>query len=48
MNGRNRKIDFEEDELNKLKIGECIEKEIDGEKIIVCGKKIDREEDYQR
>jgi len=43
MNGK-KAIMFEEDELDKLKIGDCIEKTIDGEKIIVCGQKVDLEE----
>jgi len=35
------KIDFEEEEIEKLRIGECIEKELPtGQKIIVCGKHI--------
>lgn len=34
-------IDFREEEIKKLKTGDCIEKEIDGEKILVCGVKAD-------
>ena len=38
------KIDFVDEELERLRIGECIEKELpDGNTIIVCGKKIDVE-----
>jgi len=35
-----KSIDFERDEINKLMSGDCIEKEINGEKLIVCGQKI--------
>lgn len=34
-----RSVDFKEAELERLKDGDCIEKEIDGSKIIVCGQK---------
>ena len=44
MNGR-KSIDFEEDELDKLISGDCVEKTINGEKIIVCGQKVDIEEE---
>lgn len=43
MNGK-KSIDFEEEEIDKLLSGDCVEKTINGEKIIVCGQKIDIEE----
>ena len=40
MNGK-KSIDFEEYEIDKLFSGGCVEKFINGEKILVCGTKID-------
>jgi len=39
-----KSIDFERDEINKLMSGDCVEKTINGEKVLVCGVKIDIEE----
>jgi len=33
-------VDFRDEELQKLRDGECIEKEINGEKLFVCGTKM--------
>ena len=35
------KIEFDDEQLEKLKLGECIEEEIDGQKILICGHKVD-------
>ncbi len=32
-----KKIIFDVDEIKKLSMGECIEKEFNGEKVLVCG-----------
>lgn len=40
MNGK-REIKFEDEELDKLLVGGCVEKTIDGKQIVVCGQKID-------
>lgn len=34
-----KKIEFDDEKLEKLRLGECIEDEIDGQKIIICGHK---------
>lgn len=44
MNGK-KNIEFEEEEIDKLMVGDCVEKTINGEKIIVCGQKIDIKEE---
>lgn len=44
MNGK-KSIDFEDEEIDKLMVGDCVEKVINGEKLIVCGQKIDIEQD---
>ena len=44
MNGR-RDIKFADEELDKLLVGGCVEKTIDGKQIVVCGQKIDIEEE---
>lgn len=43
MNGK-KHIEFEEEEIEKLMVGDCVEKTINGEKLIVCGQKMDIEE----
>ena len=44
MNGK-KSVDFEDEELEKLRVGDCIEKTINGEKLIVCGQKVDIEQE---
>ena len=44
MNGK-KHIEFEDEEIDKLLSGDCVEKTINGEKIIVCGQKIDIEKE---
>ena len=39
MNGK-KTMEFEEEEIDKLMVGDCVEKTINGEKIIVCGQKM--------
>ena len=35
------KIEFSDEKLEKLRLGECIEEEIDGQTVIICGHKAD-------
>ena len=44
MNGK-KTIEFEEEEIDKLMVGDCVEKVINGEKLIVCGQKVDIEKE---
>lgn len=41
MMNEKKYMEFEEEEIDKLFSGDCVEKTINGEKIIVCGQKVD-------